>query len=54
MPWVLILEDYQVITNPDVHRLVDRLLDNAPPGMTLMLSTRSDPPLAIARLRRAV
>ena len=50
-PWVLILEDYQVITNPDVHRLVDRLLDSAPPGMTLMLSTRSDPPLAIARLR---
>jgi LuxR family maltose regulon positive regulatory protein len=48
---VLILEDYHVITNPGVHGLVDALIENGPPGMRLIISTRSDPPLALARLR---
>src|SRR5688572_14331571 len=48
---VLILEDYHLITNPAVHALLDYLIENAPPLLRLIISTRSDPPLALARLR---
>ncbi len=50
-PWLAVLEDYHEITNPAVHELVSQLLDNAPPGLTLIISTRVDPPLPLARLR---
>jgi len=49
--WLIILEDYHLITNPVVHRLVDYLIENAPPGLHLLISTRIDPPFALARLR---
>ena len=49
--WILVLEDYHYVTNPAVHQLVDFLLENAPPGLRLVISTRVDPPLALARLR---
>lgn len=49
--WLLVLEDYHYITNPVVHQLVDFLLDNAPTGMRLVISTRADPPIGLARLR---
>jgi len=49
--WLLILEDYHYVTNPMVHQLVDFLLENAPTGMRLVISTRADPPIALARLR---
>ncbi len=49
--WLLILEDYHVITNPTIHILLDYLLENSPLGLHLCLSTRSDPPLALAKLR---
>ena len=49
--WHLILDDYHLVVNPAVHGLVDYLLDNGPPGLHLLISTRVDPPLALARLR---
>lgn len=49
--WLVIIEDYHLITNPAVHKLVDYLLENTPPGLHLLISTRGDPPLALARLR---
>ncbi len=49
--WQLVLEDYHIIANPAVHTLVDYLLENGPPGLHLILSTRGDPPLALPRLR---
>lgn len=49
--YVLILEDYHVVTNPDVHRLVNILLDSGPPGLHLIISSRTDPPLRLSRLR---
>jgi LuxR family maltose regulon positive regulatory protein len=50
-PCVVVLDDYHFVTNPGVHGLVDFLLENAPPGLCLVLSTRVDPPLSLARLR---
>lgn len=50
-PWLVVLEDYHYVTSPVVHQLVDFLLENAPEGLRLVISTRADPPLALARLR---
>ena len=50
-PWMLILEDYHFIASPVVHQLIDLLLENGPTTLHIILSTRSDPPLALARLR---
>jgi LuxR family transcriptional regulator, maltose regulon positive regulatory protein len=49
--WLLVLEDYHYVTNPVVHQLVDFLLENAPPDLRLVISTRANPPISLARLR---
>lgn len=49
--WLIVLEDYHFVTSPIVHQLVDFLLENAPNDLRLIISTRVDPPLALARLR---
>jgi len=48
---ILVLEDYHVIQNSDVHGFVSFLLDHCPQALHLVISTRADPPLAIARMR---
>lgn len=47
----LILDDYHVIEAEPVHRSVAFLLDHLPRQMRLVVATRSDPPLPLARLR---
>jgi len=49
--WLLVLDDYHVIEAPDVHRSVEFLLDHLPRQLHLVVATRSDPPLPLARLR---
>lgn len=49
--WQVVLEDYHFIANPVIHQLVDLLLENGPANLHLIISTRADPPLALARLR---
>ncbi len=49
--WLVVLEDYHYIASPVVHQLIDVLLEAAPPGLQVIVSTRADPPLALARLR---
>src|SRR5262245_36657029 len=48
---VLVLEDYHVITAPQIHAMMVFLLDHLPPTLHLIMTTRSDPPLPLARLR---
>ncbi len=48
---IVVLEDYHFVTNSTVHALTDMLIEHAPPGLHLVISARSDPPLALARLR---
>ncbi len=48
---VLVIEDYHVIASPEVHEAVTFLLDHAPARLELVLTTRVEPPLPIARLR---
>ncbi len=50
-PLVLILDDYQFITNPAIHEGLAFLLDHLPPQVHLLLATRSDPPLPLHRYR---
>lgn len=49
--YVLVLEDYHSITSPQIHETISFLLDHLPPALHLILLTRSDPPLPLARLR---
>ena len=50
-PLILILDDYHVITEPEIQHLLLFLLDHMPPQMHLIISSRSDPPWSLARLR---
>jgi LuxR family transcriptional regulator, maltose regulon positive regulatory protein len=50
-PLVLVLDDYQVITGADVHDIVRALVAYPPPCLRLVISSRSPPPLDVARLR---
>ena len=49
--FTLILDDYHVITEAAIHQALVYLLNHPPPKMHLVLITRSDPPLPLARLR---
>jgi LuxR family maltose regulon positive regulatory protein len=48
---MLVLDDYQFIRNPEVHTQMAFLLDHCPYTCHLLIATRSDPPLPMARLR---
>ena len=50
-PLVLVLDDYHCIDAQAVHAIIGFLLEHGPPGLRLMMATREDPPLALARLR---
>ncbi len=48
---ILVLDDYHVITSRQVHDTLAFLLDHFPATLHLVLMTRSEPPLPLARLR---
>jgi LuxR family maltose regulon positive regulatory protein len=47
----LVLDDYQFIDHQDVHQAVSFLLQHAPQTFHLVIISRADPPLPLARLR---
>ena len=47
----LVLDDYHLITAPAIHRALAYLLDHLPTQLHLVIATRADPPLPLARLR---
>ena len=49
--FILVLDDYHIIETPAIHQQLSFLLDHLPPPMHLVISTRADPPLHLARLR---
>jgi LuxR family maltose regulon positive regulatory protein len=48
---VLVLDDYHVIESREVQDGVAFLIDHMPPRLHLVLASRADPPLPLARLR---
>jgi len=49
--FAIMLDDYHHIQNKDVHQIQSYLLEHLPPQVHLVIATRADPPLPIARLR---
>jgi LuxR family maltose regulon positive regulatory protein len=47
----LVLDDYHVIDNPDIHRALAFLIDHLPAQMRIIMIARSDPPLPLSRMR---
>jgi LuxR family transcriptional regulator, maltose regulon positive regulatory protein len=48
---VLVLDDYHLIDAPPVHQSLGFLLEHLPPQVRLVVASRADPPLPLARLR---
>jgi LuxR family maltose regulon positive regulatory protein len=48
---VLVLDDYHLITNAICHQTLEGFLDHLPAEVHVVLSTRLDPPLSLARMR---
>jgi LuxR family maltose regulon positive regulatory protein len=48
---VLVLDDYHVITNTEIHGAVAFLVERLPESLRLVIATREDPPLPLGRLR---
>jgi LuxR family maltose regulon positive regulatory protein len=47
----LVLDDYHLIDSEHVHGIVSFLLERLPPNVHLVIASRIDPPLPLARLR---
>jgi LuxR family maltose regulon positive regulatory protein len=50
-PDVFVLDDYHVIETQAIHQAMSFLIEHLPPTLHLVIATREDPPLALARLR---
>jgi LuxR family maltose regulon positive regulatory protein len=50
-PFVLVLDDYHLITAQLVHQAIAFILDHLPPQMHIAIASRADPPLPVAGLR---
>ena len=50
-PFVLVLDDYHVVTAEPVHALLRVLIEQGPPFAHLVVVTREDPPFSLPRLR---
>ncbi|MBN8595444.1 MAG: hypothetical protein J0M33_27075 [Anaerolineae bacterium] len=51
IPLFLVLDDYHVITHQEVHDSLNYILSNQPDTLHILITTRADPPLQLARLR---
>lgn len=48
---LLVLDDYHLITNKQIHSSLTFLLEHLPPQLHLIIASRVEPPLPLARLR---
>lgn len=49
--FILVLDDYHVITAQPIHDILTFLLENLPPQMHFVITSRVDPPLPLPQLR---
>lgn len=47
----LVIDDYQHVTDPRSHQLMQKLLDHSPENLHFVISSRVGPPLSFSRLR---
>ena len=50
-PFILVLDDYQIIHVTQIHGRLNFLLEHQPPNMHMVIITREDPPLSLSRMR---
>jgi LuxR family transcriptional regulator, maltose regulon positive regulatory protein len=50
-PLVLVLDDHHLVINPACHQTLGFFLDHLPTTVHLVLATRVEPPLSVARMR---
>jgi LuxR family maltose regulon positive regulatory protein len=50
-PGILVLEDYHALSEPTIHTTLSFVLEHLPATLHVIILTRSDPPLPLARLR---
>lgn len=50
-PFLLVLDDYHLVTDPDVHDVLDRLLQHPPRSLHLVIVTRRDPPFPLVTMK---
>lgn len=48
---VLVLDDFHLLADPAIHESVEFLLSYLPPALHLVIASRADPPLPLARMR---
>ncbi len=48
---VFVLDDYHVISNPEIHSLLESIIEHLPTNFHLMIITREDPLLPLSRMR---
>ena len=48
---ILVLDDYHLIKNETIHSALAYLLENQPPQLSLVITTREDPPIPLPRWR---
>ena len=49
--FAIVLDDYHVIDSPSIHEALTYLIAHLPANMHVVIATRTDPPLPLARLR---
>ncbi len=49
--FAFVLDDYHLVENNQIHRMISFLLEHLPQRMHLIIAARADPPLLLARLR---
>ncbi len=50
-PFVLALDDYHLISEPAIHRLIGQIVRHPPRTLHMVISTRHDPPLPMSALQ---
>ena len=50
-PILLVLDDYHVISHPEIHEALHYLVEHQPHQLHLVMTSREDPPLPLSRLR---
>jgi LuxR family transcriptional regulator, maltose regulon positive regulatory protein len=50
-PTVLVLDDYHLVTNPEIDEALAFFVSHLPQGLELAVASRTEPPLPLARLR---
>jgi len=51
LPFVIVLDDYHLITNDYIHCCVKFLIENSPPLLHMVIITRQDPPFTLSKWR---